>query len=79
MIECLSPHDLEKDDLPALTTEDIIVLVRFFDVKDYLSLLLNCQIATFDYGKKAENPIDFTYFYTKENPDKASRVKKHQV
>ena len=39
MIECLSQDDLEMDGLPALTTEDIIVLVRFFNVKNYLSLL----------------------------------------
>ena len=39
----------------------------------------NCQTAKFDYGKKAENPIDYMYFYTKENPDEASRVNKHQV
>ena len=37
------------------------------------------QIATFDYGKKAENPIDQARFYTKENPDKAEKVRKDQV
>ena len=37
------------------------------------------QIATFDYGKKAENPIDQVRFYTKETPHKAKRVRKDQV
>jgi hemolysin-activating ACP:hemolysin acyltransferase len=36
-------------------------------------------IATFDYGKKAENPIDQARFYTKETPHKAKRVRKDQV
>ncbi|CAI7999436.1 Deoxynucleoside triphosphate triphosphohydrolase SAMHD1 [Geodia barretti] len=36
-------------------------------------------IATFDYGKKAENPIDQVRFYTKETPHKAKRVRKDQV
>ncbi|CAI8021437.1 Deoxynucleoside triphosphate triphosphohydrolase SAMHD1, partial [Geodia barretti] len=62
MINSLSPDDLERDGLPSLSEEDIIVL-----------------IATFDYGKKAENPIDQARFYTKENPDKAEKVCKDQV
>ena len=37
------------------------------------------QIATFDYRKKAENPIDQARFYTKETPHKAKRVRKDQV
>ena len=36
------------------------------------------QITTFDYGKKAENPIDHIRFYTKENPHKAEKIRKDQ-
>ncbi|XP_032365689.1 deoxynucleoside triphosphate triphosphohydrolase SAMHD1 [Etheostoma spectabile] len=36
-------------------------------------------VATFDYGKKKEDPINNVFFYSKRNPDTAFKITKDQV
>ena len=78
MIGCLTAEEL--GDLPQLSEGDIIVLVRQFQLFDLMFISVSAvQITTFDYGKKAENPIDRMRFYAKQTPEKANRVLKEQV
>ncbi|XP_034721411.1 deoxynucleoside triphosphate triphosphohydrolase SAMHD1-like isoform X2 [Etheostoma cragini] len=36
-------------------------------------------VATFDYGKKEEDPINNVFFYSKRNPDKGFKITRDQV
>ena len=42
--------------------------------EDYL-----VQVARFDFGMGAENPIDKVYFYSKDDPERPKRIRKEDV
>lgn len=44
-----------------------------------LTRLNYLQVVYLHYGKKENNPIDFVRFYTKQNPNVATEVKKKEV
>ena len=62
-----------------LSSEDIVV-----DVRDALLDLMcmhscNGQVVKFDYGMKEKNPVEWVWFYSKDDPTKPIKVHQNQV
>lgn len=44
-----------------------------------LCVYITLQVVKLNYGMKDKNPIDQVRFYRKDNPDKATKIKKTEV